>query len=108
VTSAANASVSPSPAQGPPGTSLTISGSGFAGGETVTVSFNGTPVGTVGTDGSGNFAFTFAVPNLGSGSYAISARGSNSGATASNTFVIASPTPIPTPVFQPTSTPVPA
>jgi hypothetical protein len=74
--------------QGSPGTSVTVTGSGFQPGETVQVSFNNTVVDSPVADTTGSFSSTFTVPRLDPGDYPIDATGQTSGETASATFTI--------------------
>jgi hypothetical protein len=66
-TSAAISITSPSPAQGPPGTTVTVSGSGFPGSRTLSATFGGSAVtlsGTTSTAAGGSFSgSTFTVPS---------------------------------------------
>ncbi len=63
------------PASGPPGTTVTVSGTGFGDRSNLDIiEFDGDDIATSGdddTDSSGNFDFTFAVPATGSGSYTV-------------------------------------
>jgi hypothetical protein len=77
-----------SSSSGLPGAQITANGSGFQGGETVDVSFNGQPVGTPKADSNGDFALTFTVPNEVPDSYGVLAKGQSSNDTASTTFTI--------------------
>ena len=52
-----------SPAQGPPGTVVTASGTGWRGCSSMSVSGWGTKLGTAGIDGAGAFTLSFAVPS---------------------------------------------
>jgi len=66
-----------SPSSGPPG-SISVTGQGFAPGETVTVAWNsttGTELGTATADGSGSFSTTVTVPSVAAGSYKVYAVG---------------------------------
>jgi methyl-accepting chemotaxis protein len=89
VTGTTEIDVSPISAQ--PGTTVTITGSGFTSiaGTKVTVDFGLlSSVATITTDASGNFTGTFAVPNLPTGEYTIVAEDEN-GQIASFDFKIA-------------------
>jgi len=79
------------------GTELTVSGSGFVAGGTVTVSYDGTQVATAAADTNGAFSETFAVPQSMYGEHAIIATdGTN---TRQFTFTVEStPPPIPKPL----------
>jgi hypothetical protein len=86
------------PAQGAPGASLSLSGTGFGPNETVTIKWNcasstcssTTVLGTVTTDANGDFFnLSVQVPaNVPSGSYPIGALGGTSGNFASLAFTI--------------------
>lgn len=83
-----NTAVSLSPAQGPPNTSVTATGTGFEAGETVQVVFNGTAVGSATVGTNGGFSATFTVPNLAAGQYTVTATGQTSRGSATATFTI--------------------
>lgn len=69
------------------GKPLTVTGMGFAGNETVTVSFDGATLGTPTADNSGNFSLVTTVPFGPAGNVSVQARGNTSGAmTAVSTF----------------------
>ncbi len=70
------------------GTSVTANGSGFQGGETVDVTFNGQPVGEPTASPQGTFALSFEIPNLAPGDYGVNAHGRASNASASSTFTV--------------------
>jgi hypothetical protein len=78
-----------SPASGPIGTRVQISGSGFpvstAGSGTVSVSFDDMSLGTT-TDTRGTFSFTFDVPEAQSGLHFVKALDQLSGTFANSTF----------------------
>jgi hypothetical protein len=81
-------SVALSSQQGPPGTSVTATGTGFQPGETVNVTFNNVAVGNPVADPSGTFRVTFNIPQIAAGNYQVDARGQTSGDTASATFMV--------------------
>jgi hypothetical protein len=81
-------SLSLSSQDGPPGTSVTATGTGFQPGETVQVFFNGAQVGTPLADTTGTFRTTFTIPSLPNGSYQADAKGQSSGDTASAPFTV--------------------
>jgi IPT/TIG domain len=83
-----NAAITTTTSKASPGTSITVNGTGFQGGETVDVTFNGQPVGEPTSSGDGNWALTFTIPNVAPGDYAIAATGRASGRTASKTFTV--------------------
>lgn len=79
------------PTSGPVGTTVTVTGSGFAGGSKITVTFNGATVitspATVTTSATGGFTATFAVPTSTTGSKTVTATDASSNA-ASATFTV--------------------
>jgi hypothetical protein len=81
-------SLSLSSQEGPPGTSVTATGSGFQPGETVQVFFNGAQVATPVADTTGLFRATFTIPSLPNGNYQADAKGQSSGDTASAPFTV--------------------
>ena len=86
------ASINFTPVTGPVGTSVTISGQGFAASLTITVKFNGATVTTspttVTTDNTGSFSsVTFIVPSSSSGGKPVQATDAASNA-ASGTFTV--------------------
>jgi hypothetical protein len=88
-TPAPTAGLSTSPSQAAAGTSVTVNGTGFQAGETVTVSFNGNQVGTPTADSSGNFNMSFTVPsNLAPGNFGLVAKGQTSNRTANASFTV--------------------
>jgi len=88
--------------QGPIGTSVTVTGSGFSVSTTIsTMTFNGaTPSGQTctsqTTSATGTFTCTFTVPSIASGPYAVVLSGNDVGTvpadTASATFTVTTPT----------------
>ena len=98
------------PAQAAPGASVTVTGTGFRPGETVTLSFNGPTVGTETADTNGKVVFTFTVPaTLGPGQYGVTATGQTSNSVVNATYtLVASATPVATAVATTTPTPAPA
>jgi hypothetical protein len=106
------AALSFNPTQAAPGTSLTVTGSGFQPGETVQLTFNGATVGTSTADTNGGVSFTLTVPTLSAGQYGVTATGQTSGVVVNSTYtIIAGPTPVATaaatPAPSPTAGPVP-
>lgn len=80
--------LNPSPG-GLPGVLLTATGSGFAVGETVNVSFAGAYMDAAPTNVSGGFSLQFLVPMAAaSGPQPVTALGQNSGRLATATFVV--------------------
>jgi len=94
--------VAVSPAQGPVGTTVTITGTGFVANGTVTVSYDGTPVATGTILADGTFSVTFAASGD-AGSHTISATDTTN--TVTSTFTITTATtdstapPIPAPLL---------
>jgi hypothetical protein len=78
--------------QGPPGTAVAVTGTGFQPGETVQVFFNGAQVGTPLADTTGTFKTSFTVPALANGNYQVDAKGQTSGDSASAPFTVGGPT----------------
>jgi hypothetical protein len=74
--------------QGPPGSSLTVTGTSFQPGETVNVFFNGAQVGSPIADTNGAFQITFKIPQLPNGDYQIDAKGQTSGLNSSAKFTV--------------------
>lgn len=74
------------PASGPSGTTVTVTGTGFAGSSTVTITYAGTAVVTnpssVVTGSTGGFTATFVVPVSPVGTYVVSASAGSDTATA--------------------------
>jgi hypothetical protein len=87
-----NQSISVSPDSGTGGTSATVSGRGFFGGETVEIFFQGQPVGTATADGSGSFTASITVPSSVSvfhgTALTISAAGRTSAKSADANFTV--------------------
>ena len=87
------AAISLSRTSGQVGSSLSMSGSGFLANETITVTFDGNPVGTTTTASStGSWTDTFPIPEVPSGSHTIGAYGTTT-AAASVTGISFSVTP---------------
>jgi hypothetical protein len=85
-------SITLSPTSGPVGTSVTVTGSGFAASATMTINYDGVAQGTtptmVTTSATGAFSATFSVPASAKGSHTVQATdGTNSG---SATFAVTS------------------
>lgn len=59
----ANPKITVSPDSGPPGTTVTVTGSGFPGGGDVDITFFATRVGETTADENGSFSTTFTVPD---------------------------------------------
>jgi hypothetical protein len=87
-----NPSLSISPANGPPGTVVTVTGSGFAASETgITITFDGNPVASgISANSLGNWSGTFIVPASSPGAHSVSAYGpiTLSGFVLSITFIV--------------------
>ena len=92
------------PTSGPVGSTVTITGTGFAPDSTVTITFGSNTLGTVITTSNGGFSATFSVPlSTSSGDHTVTAtEGSDS---TSKTFTVTS-TEVPAIVLNPTSGPV--
>lgn len=89
-----------------PGDFITVTGSGFGGGQSITVSFDGADLATVGTTIAGAFLANVVIPPAAApGVYSIEARGTSGTAVSVNYTVVAAPTPTPTPTAAPTSEP---
>ncbi len=83
-----NATVN-APASGPAGASVKVTGGGFAAGESVQVSFDGTVLATVTTNSSGGFTVGITVPSGASiGGHVIKAAGQTSKRTAQRWFAV--------------------
>ena len=102
--STSNPTISINPTSGPVGTSVTVTGNGFAPISTVAITFGGSNVATVTPTSNGGFTATFRVPLSSSiGDQTVKAtQGSNS---ASKTFTVTSLV-TPTIFLDPTSGPV--
>ena len=98
------------PPQAAPGASITVTGTNFKPGETVTLSFNGPTVGTQTADTTGKVTFTFTVPaSLSPGQYGVTATGQTSGFVVNSTYtLVAGATPVATAAATPTATPAAA
>jgi outer membrane protein assembly factor BamB len=95
-----------SPGSGPPGTPITVSGSGFGGGEVVDVYFDATPLALAVADGNGGFGgIVIYVPaNAAPGPHTVSALGRLSSRAAQTGFAVTAP-PAPQTTLTPTSGP---
>src|SRR5207302_9787394 len=93
-----------------PGTSITVTGTNFKPGETVTLSFNGPTIGTETADTNGQVTFTFTVPaTLAPGQYGVTATGQTSRFVVNSTYtMVAGRTPVATAVVAMTPTPAAA
>jgi len=99
------------------GATAHVSGTGYASGETVNISFNGSQVASVATDSTGSFGMngapgvSFVVPaSTATGSYAVVGIGATSnhqGATTLSVTGSSTPTPTPTTTSTPTPTATP-
>ena len=86
---AASATLSVSPAAGPPTAKVHVTGGGFTAGETVDVSFDSTLLATTAAGSGGSLAADVVVPKTATpGSHTVSATGRTSGSTASAGFVV--------------------
>ncbi|MBM2825642.1 MAG: hypothetical protein HW402_1306 [Dehalococcoidales bacterium] len=87
VTFAVNPAITLNPASGPPGTSITVTGSGFSNGESgLTVTYDSTKVPTVpptvSANPQGGWSASIVVPASAGGSHPIDASGATSAATS--------------------------
>ncbi len=85
VAHAASPSITLSPQSGAPSTNVTVNGTGFTGGEAITINFDATQVGTTTAGSNGAFVTSFAVPSTAqTNNHTVQAVGStNDSATAS-------------------------
>jgi len=88
---------------GAPGSTLTLTGSGYRSGESVAFTDGTVPLGSVTADAQGNVSLSFTVPGTATATGTFSAVGFGSGFTSTWTV----PAPAPTPVPTPTPTPIP-
>lgn len=86
---AASPAISTDRASGVPRSAFSVSGSGFAAGETITISLGPNALAPATADGSGSFSQTEAVPPVASGPFTITATGQSSGVTAQASFTVA-------------------
>lgn len=103
---AATATFQLSPSSGRPGDNVVVSGSGFAARQTISFTWDGTPIGgSMTTSESGTFSTQGAVPTAPAGAHVLGVRaGGSASPLATATFtVLAAPTPPPA-----TGTPVPS
>jgi hypothetical protein len=95
--------------QAMPGTSLTLTGSGFQPGEVVQLWFNGATVGSETADTKGGFSAVSTIPTLAPGAYDVTATGQTSGFTVTMPFtVLAGPAAAATTAPAPAATATPA
>ena len=81
--------MSVNPASGPAGTQVTVTGSGFYAGETVTLLWDGaTVLGHPKPTTTGSFSTTLTIPQATAGAHVIAARGQRSFAGTSVTFTV--------------------
>ena len=81
--------MSVNPASGPAGTKVTVSGSGFYAGETVTLLWDSvTTLGHAKTSATGSFSTTITIPAATAGAHVINAQGRRSFAGTSATFTV--------------------
>jgi hypothetical protein len=79
--------IAANPPSGPPGSTTTVKGKGFAANESVTISFAGTVVGTATTNASGLFSKVITVPaGATRGAHAITAVGATSNLPTQTSF----------------------
>ncbi|HEX7476053.1 MAG TPA: IPT/TIG domain-containing protein [Dehalococcoidales bacterium] len=91
-------SITVSPQSGTVGSQITVTGTGFASGKSISITFNNTlvsvnPPPTV--DNTGNFKATFTVPNLASGTYPVTASDGSGNASGKFTSSAAAGTGTP-------------
>jgi len=105
ISSAAGASITLSPTSATPGTSISVSGVGFQTSSGLTVYFNGAPVSSTTTTGSGTFSTSFKVPaGTAAGTYTVMAESCCTGGTvtaSSSLTVTAGKTNTPKIVLRP-------
>jgi len=83
------ASLKLKPSKGPPTTAVHATGSGFAAGETVDLSFDLSEVASTTADGGGEIAATFSVPaSAAPGPHHVKATGESSHVSARHTFTV--------------------
>lgn len=83
------ASITLTPTSGPPASSVSVSGAGFKGRETVALAFDSTAVGSAQANSGGAFTTTITVPSAAlPGSHTIKATGQRSGKTAQASFTV--------------------
>src|SRR5258708_2006176 len=88
VAHAASPAITLSPNSGPPSTNVTVNGTAFTAGDSVTVNFDTTQVATATVASKGTFQLTFAIPaNAATNNHTVSAVGVSSG-TASASFLV--------------------
>src|SRR5437016_1345679 len=86
---ALGASITLAPTSGPPGTSISVKGTGFFPREGVVLKFDAQQVGTAFTDSLGRFTATIKAPTTAAaGSHTVSARGQRSARTAQAPFTV--------------------
>jgi outer membrane protein assembly factor BamB len=86
---AATASITLTPASGPPTTKVSVTGAGFGTSETVVVDFSGAQVATATTSSTGTFSATFTVPSSAlPGKRPVTATGQSSRQSATANFLV--------------------
>ena len=99
--------ISINPASAPPATRVMLSGQGLPANQTLQVVFDGNPLDSLFTDGSGNFAKEIAIPDTATGSgHQICVVEPSQGNVCAN-FTLQAPQPSPTPQPSPNPTPSP-
>lgn len=76
------------PASGPAGAQVTVTGSGFFAGESVTLSFDFSVIGHTKTTPAGTFSTTITVPQANAGPHTVFVQARRSFATATTTFTV--------------------
>lgn len=100
-----SATITLTPSEALPGTTVILSGEGFSTIQATQISFNGKNVGSDQAGGwNGEIYLTFTVPNVSDGSYTVTAN-DGVGDSASAQFVVGQPLATATPVGQATPTP---
>jgi outer membrane protein assembly factor BamB len=85
---ATSPSITLSPASGAPSTNVTVNGTGFTGGEAITINFDATQVGTTTAGSNGAFATSFAVPSTAqTNNHTVQAVGSTNDSAAASFLV---------------------
>lgn len=86
---AASATITLSVSSGPPTTSVTVHGTGFASSEAINIDFDSAPVGMATSDGTGAFDSAISVPASAlPGSHTVLATGQSSGLSATAPFLV--------------------
>jgi hypothetical protein len=92
------------PSSGVAGSSVTVTGNGFASSSLITISYSGTFLVSTTSSSSGSLSATFVVPVSGTGGHTVTASDGVNSATA--TFTVKTPTIVLSPSFGPKGTSV--